>query len=274
VETDKIILEMFINKALDLPDGQKIEAIEKIVKGKTGKAREKAIKKFVQHLYKNTKLDKLDTRLKMFDMTLEQLEERNDAFIKFAADIEKEFEIIDKKEKAFSGTLSKLRPQLIQAMYEWKKKTLYPDANRTLRLTYGEVKGYTPRDAVEYDYVTTLKGVLEKDKGVYPFDMPKYLEELEQSRDFGNYADPDLDDVPVNFLTNNDITGGNSGSPVINGKGEFIGVAFDGNWEAMTSDYQYDLNLTRAINVDSRYILFILDKVAGATNILDELDIR
>ena len=274
VQTDMVMLEMLINKAADLPAGQKIEVIEKVVQGKTGKARNKAIKKFVQHLYKHTKVDKLDERLKMFDMTVKQLKERNDAFINFAAALEKEFQVIDKRSKAFNGAISKLRPQLIQAMYEWKKVPLYPDANRTIRFTYGQVKGYAPRDAVYYNYVTTLKGVIEKDKGEYPFDVPECLKELEQNRNFGNYADVDLGDIPVNFLSTNDITGGNSGSPVLNGKGELIGVAFDGNWESMTSDYQYDSNLTRAINVDVRYILFILDKVAGATNILDELDIR
>jgi len=136
------------------------------------------------------------------------------------------------------------------------------------------VEGYSPAEAVTYDYFTTLTGVLAKDTGEEPFDVPERLKELALKRDFGRYADPKSGAVPVDFLTTHDSTGGSSGSPVLNGKGEIIGVAFDGNYESMTSDYQYDQELTRSINVDTRYVLFITENFGKATNVMKELDIR
>ncbi len=154
------------------------------------------------------------------------------------------------------------------------EKSLYPDANSTMRMSYGSVKDYMPADAVHYDYVCTAQGILEKYvPGDYEFDAPKRLIELIEKKDFGAYADEN-GDLIVCFLSTNDITGGNSGSPIMNGKGELIGLAFDGNWEAMSGDVNFEPRLQRTINVDARYVLFIIDKYAGATNLIDELDIR
>ena len=153
-------------------------------------------------------------------------------------------------------------------------KSLYPDANSTMRMSYGSVQDYMPADAVHYDYVCTANGILEKYvPGDYEFDAPKRLIELIEKKDFGPYANEN-GDLIVCFLSTNDITGGNSGSPIMNGKGELIGLAFDGNWEAMSGDVNFEPRLQRTINVDARYVLFIIDKYAGATNLIDELDIR
>ncbi len=153
-------------------------------------------------------------------------------------------------------------------------KSLYPDANSTMRMSYGSVKDYMPADAVHYDYVCTANGILEKYvPGDYEFDAPKRLIDLIEKKDFGPYADEN-GDLIVCFLSTNDITGGNSGSPIMNGKGELIGLAFDGNWEAMSGDVNFEPRLQRTINVDARYVLFIIDKYAGATNLINELDIR
>ncbi|UCE18997.1 MAG: S46 family peptidase [Gemmatimonadota bacterium] len=274
VPTDQLMLEMLINKATELPAEQKIEAVERIVHGRTGDEKERAIKSFVAQLFGNTSVHVMNERLKMFDMTIDELKERNDSLIDFVADLEEENKVLDDKFKAFVGAVYELRPRLIRGMYEWKKSGLYADANRTLRFTYGTIKGYSPRDAVRYNYVTTLNGVIEKDTGEEPFDVPERLKQLVADQDFGRYADPKLKDIPVDFLTTHDSTGGSSGSPVINGRGEIIGVAFDGNYESMTSDYQYDYELTRAINVDARYVLFVTDKFGGAQNVLEELDIQ
>ena len=154
------------------------------------------------------------------------------------------------------------------------EKVLYPDANSTLRMSYGSVKDYQPADAIHYDYVCTANGILEKYiPGDFEFDAPQRLLDLIETRDFGQYADANGELITC-FLSTNDITGGNSGSPIMNGKGELIGLAFDGNWEAMSGDVNFEPTLQRTINVDIRYVLFIIDKFAGATNLIDELDIH
>ncbi|RLD36946.1 MAG: serine protease [Bacteroidetes bacterium] len=151
-------------------------------------------------------------------------------------------------------------------------KVFYPDANFTMRLTYGSVQDYYPADAVRFEYYTTLDGVMEKeDPANWEFVVPEKLKELYEAKDYGIYGEGDV--MPVCFLTNHDITGGNSGSPVINGDGALIGLAFDGNWEAMSGDIAFEPALQRTINVDIRYVLFIIDKYAGAQNIIDELTI-
>ena len=150
---------------------------------------------------------------------------------------------------------------------------IYPDANSTLRLTYGRVLPYAPADGVEYAYYTTLKGAMEKeDPDNWEFVVPAKLKELIHNKAFGRYAMPD-GTMPVCFLTTNDITGGNSGSPVINAEGQLIGCAFDGNWESLSGDITFDHNLQRCINLDIRYVLFILAKLGGCEHLLKELTI-
>jgi len=154
-----------------------------------------------------------------------------------------------------------------------KDKVWYPDANFSMRLTYGRVSDYFPRDGVHYSHYTTLKGVMEKeDPANREFTVSAQLKELYNTKDFGRYADKN-GEMPLCFITNNDITGGNSGSPVINGNGELIGIAFDGNWEAMSGDIVFEPDVQRCISVDIRYVLFIIDKFAGATHLLDEMKI-
>lgn len=149
----------------------------------------------------------------------------------------------------------------------------YPDANFTLRLTYGNVKPYSPRDGVFYEYFTTTDGILEKeDPDNREFNVPAKLKELILNRDFGRYTLPN-GDMPVCFLSTNDITGGNSGSPVLNAKGELIGCAFDGNWESLSGDINFDNNLQRCICLDIRYVLFILEKLGGCQRLIDEMNI-
>ncbi|MGB1570327.1 MAG: S46 family peptidase [Schleiferiaceae bacterium] len=150
-------------------------------------------------------------------------------------------------------------------------KTFAPDANSTPRMTWGVVGSYDPQDAVHYDYVTTIEGVMQKeDPNNDEFIVPTKLKELYNAKDYGRYADEN-GDLVVNFISNNDITGGNSGSPVINGDGELIGTAFDGNWEAMSGDIFFEDQLQRCISVDIRYTLFIIDKYAGAGHLVDEM---
>ena len=167
------------------------------------------------------------------------------------------------------------RRTYIAALKEMNADTpMYPDANSTMRTTFGTVCDYYPADGVHYNYFTTTKGILEKEKpGDFEFDVPAKLKQLIQNRDFGQYIDKD-GTMHVCFLSNNDITGGNSGSPIMNADGELIGLAFDGNWEALSSDIVFNTALQRCINVDSRYVLFIIDKFGGAGYLLNEMDIR
>ncbi len=164
--------------------------------------------------------------------------------------------------RLFVAGLREMDPELVK----------YPDANSTMRLSYGSVLDYYPADAIHYDYVTHLSGIMDKeDPANNEFIVPDKLKELYQNKDYGRYGTEGK--LIVGFLTTNDITGGNSGSPVINGNGELIGLAFDGNWEAMSGDIAFEPALQRTICVDSRYVLFIIDKFAGATNLIDELTI-
>ncbi len=151
----------------------------------------------------------------------------------------------------------------------------YPDANSTMRLTYGKIGGYKPADAVSYKYYSTTKGILEKEiPGDYEFDVPQKLKSAITTNNYGAYIDTKTGEMHVAFLSNNDITGGNSGSPIFNAKGELIGLAFDGNWEAMSGDLVFEPDLQRTINVDIRYVLFVMDKVGGAQRLINELTIK
>jgi hypothetical protein len=192
----------------------------------------------------------------------------NASFRKVAMDVSRELSKFDDNlnigSRLWVAALREMMPE----------KTQYPDANSTMRLTYGTVQDYDPKDAVTYKYYTTLQGVVDKYiPGNYEFDVPQRLIDLNNKKEFGRYASS-KGYMPVCFLTTNDITGGNSGSPVMNGNGELIGLAFDGNWEAMSGDVAYEPALQRCIVVDIRYVLWIMDIYAGAGNIVDEMTLR
>jgi len=163
----------------------------------------------------------------------------------------------------------------IKAMAAEIGKPMYPDANSTMRLTFGKVGGYNPADAVSYKYYTTTKGILEKEiAGDEEFSVSPKLKKAINEKNYGAYLDQKTGEMHVAFLSNNDITGGNSGSPIFNAKGELLGLAFDGNWEAMSGDIVFEPDLQRTINVDVRYILFVMDKVGGAQRLINELNIK
>jgi hypothetical protein len=182
------------------------------------------------------------------------------SMMKYQGDFSKGESTVDQNMRLFIAALREMNPD----------KKYFPDANSTMRFTYGTVEDYYPADAIHYDYVTNLAGVMEKEDPKNPeFVVPSKLKELFKAKDFGQYGKDGK--MITCFLTTNDITGGNSGSPVINGNGELIGIAFDGNWEAMSGDIAFETELQRTINVDIRYVLFIIDKYAGAKNLINEL---
>jgi len=204
--------------------------------------------------------------------TLKVLE--NDAVVKTFTSIRTVAMDVSKERSKFDADLYAGQRLWVAALKEMTpEKTLFPDANSTMRLSYGTVQDYDPKDAVTYKYYTTLQGVVDKYKPAdYEFDLPQRLIDLNSKKEYGRYGSS-KGYMPVCFLTTNDITGGNSGSPVMNGNGELIGLAFDGNWEAMSGDVYYEPDLQRTIVVDIRYVLWVMDIYAGAKHLVDEMTI-
>jgi hypothetical protein len=269
--------EMFaflLRKASQLPPGQKIEAIEKRFGNLTGDARVRAEEELARSVTESKNLSTPESVSKLFDMTTTQLRQLNEPLIEFAADIASLNAETAARTRSFNALVGRWRPLLVRGVSEMRGGLPYPDANRTLRFSYGDVRGYIPHDAAIYQAFTNLSGVIEKDLGREPFDTPEKLKELYRARDFGSYATPDGQNVPVDFLSTTDIIGGNSGSPIMNGRGEQVGIVFDGNYEGLGNDFFYNDAKGRTISVDIRYVLFIADKFGGAGYILKELDIK
>jgi hypothetical protein len=205
-------------------------------------------------------LDKPSAKVLSSDMGFEMAQQSLSLYYKFQSTTSPEF---DKATRLFVRGVMEMQPE----------KLFYPDANSTPRITYGQVGDYKPADAVYYNFFTTIEGIMEKeDPKNDEFVVPAKLKQLYKAKDYGRYADKN-GDLRICFTSNNDITGGNSGSPVINGNGELVGAAFDGNWEAMSGDIAFENKLQKTISVDIRYVLFIIDKYAGAKNLIDEMNI-
>jgi Peptidase S46 len=200
----------------------------------------------------------------------------NDVAVSYAMSLTKNFkETLEPKQKEFLAAMTDLNKNYQAGLITKNAgQLMYPDANSTMRLSYGNVKAYRPKDAVSFNYYTTAEGLLEKFKaGDKEFDLQNNIVELLKRKDYGDYADNTLGTLTTCFITNNDITGGNSGSPVINGKGELIGLAFDGNWEAMSGDIAFDQKYKRTICADIRYVCWVLDKVLGGNRLVNEMAI-
>ena len=266
---DKAMLLRALKMASTLPQGQRIAALEPILSND-----EKTLEQSVDEMYAGTKLKDIDYTRSLLKMTPEELRKTGDPFILLSLDLLPLSEEVIRTNEAFAANVPDLRKVYLDGLYEWKGTGMYPDANSTIRFTWGPVKGYRPADAVWYYPFTSLTGVVEKNTGEEPFDAPAGLITLAEKKDYGRWADPQLKDVPVAFLNQCDITGGNSGSPVMNAKGEIIGVAFDGNYEAMISDWQYDYALQRCIAVDIRYVLFVTEKYGQAGFLLKEMGLN
>lgn len=271
---DREMMRHFLLKAIALPEDQQIKAIQSIFATATDGGSERHVDSYLDALFSKTQMGTVENRLKMFDMSNDELMKLGDPMIALAAALYPELEANRERDKEFYGTYEILKPKLIAAHAEWKDYNLYPDANGTKRFNYGEVKCYVPRDGVMYTCLTGLDGLMAKETGVFPFIIPDAIKVAYAEKDYGPYVDKVTGDVPIDILTTNDGTGGNSGSPVLNGKGELIGLDFDSNYEGVAADYLYDPALARSIVVDIRYVLYIIDKVYHHNELLEELTIN
>jgi hypothetical protein len=257
---DKALLADFVRRAKALPQAQRIAALSSIDS--------------IDALYANTKLFDLAERLKMFGETPEQLHARKDPLVEIGFALVKDIAELTERYDRWDGLISRLRPEWRRAVIAHAGRPVAPDANSTLRFSWGHVRGYTPRDGIVAVPQTTLSGVIEKHTNEEPFDVPDRILAAAREQRLGRWKVPILNDVPVNFLADGDTTGGNSGSPVVNGRGELVGVNFDRVWENVANDFGYNPAVARNISADTRYMLWILDEVEHAVELLKELRVQ
>ena len=271
--SDRAGLRAFLLEATKLPATQRIPPVDAALTA-TGRATpEGQVDALLDKLYGSTQIGNADAEAKMLTETTAQLRARKDSMIEFAAALREFGAGLDEQDQAFSGAMSRIRPVMLDALRVARGGRLYPDANGTLRFGFGQVQGYEPRDAVWYSAQTDVKGILQKDTGEEPFNSPKRLLERAKAKEFGPYVDPELKRLPVAFISTNVVTNGSSGSATLNAWGELCGLAFDSNWEGVGSDYVVEDDITRTIHVDSRYMLWVMDAVDNADNLLTEMGI-
>jgi hypothetical protein len=265
--TDRAFFKHQLKKMLDLPETQVPAAFKKLL----AEASEGAIDNYVDNLYDKTILADPGKRLELLGFTPAELAKLQDPMISLAAALEQELKILREDGKALGQGRAELKKVYERALLEMNEGKLAPDANGTIRFTYGPVEGYFPRDAVQYLPLTTLRGVIEKETGEFPFRVPEKIKRLHRERDFGRYEDRRLNDVACCFLNTTNVTGGNSGSPTLNARGEQVGIIFDMTYESVIGDYYIVPELQRSISVDIRYVLFVTEKFSGADQIIKEL---
>ena len=274
VTLERELLVYLLRKAATLPPGQKIEGLERRFGSLSADARRDAESEFARAIIEGKRFSTPESLTGLFTITLAQLRDIREPLLEFAGELSELIQQARARTQTFNSAVARWRPLLVEGMSELRGVKPYPDANRTLRFTYGDVKGYIPRESITYTPFTSLAGVIEKDTGREPFDVPPKLKQLFQARDFGTYAGPNNSPVPVNFLSTADIIGGNSGSPILNGRGEQVGIVFDGNYEGLGNDFFYNDAKGRTISVDIRYVLYVTEKFGDAGHILKELDIK
>ncbi len=270
---DKAVWMRMLEYYMDAPEEMRVEALDEALGlGEDFDASE--ISATLDPYYEGGVIADPEARLELIGASVDELEALDDPWMQLAIalyDTEMEMEARDKEE---AGKLKALKPQYMDAIIAWQKsqgEATYPDANSTLRVTYGTVMGGWPKDGMYYAPFTTLEGITEKDSGVEPFDAPKKELELIEEKAYGPYELESINSVPVNFLTDLDSTGGNSGSATLNSKGELVGLLFDGTIESVNSDWHFDPKTTRSIHVDTRYMLWTMENVNNAGHLVEEM---
>ncbi|GIU28391.1 dipeptidyl peptidase S46 family protein [Shewanella hafniensis] len=272
---DKAVLFDMLKRYAALPEDKRLPALDKAF-GIDKKFNEAKLSKTLDKMYAKTELGKKDVRLAWMDKSVADFKASKDPFIQFAVAMYDTDMAEEKKEKELDGELMKVRPQYMDAIIAYnleQGKPVYADANSSLRVTVGHVKGYSPKDGLVAVPFTRLEGIVQKDTGVDPFDAPKKELELIKQKQYGDFYVKAIDSVPVNFLSTLDTTGGNSGSPTLNGRAELVGLLFDGVYESIIGDWAYDDNINRSIQVDSRYMLWVMKYLDHADNLLAEMEI-
>ncbi len=262
-----------LTRYVKLPAAQRLPALDAWLDGASTPAQ---LKTKVAALYAGSQLDRQDDRLKWFAADSKAIDASSDSMLELARAVQPELKRIADAEDARAGDMSKLRPRYMQAMIAWKQSQglpVYPDANSSLRVTFGNVQGVAPRDGVSYAPFTTVAGIVEKDTGVEPFNAPKAEIAAIKAKAFDGFASPKLGTLPVDFLADLDITGGNSGSPALDAHGQLVGLAFDGNWESVSGDWLFNPQLNRSIQVDVRYMLWVMHHLDHADNLLREMGV-
>ncbi len=262
---------------VSLDQDKRIEAFDQFIGIGTGELDEVAIGARLDWLYTETELDDLETRLAWIGKTPDEYEASSDPFIQLAVALYQPELAREEEEDELKGLFNEARPRFMEALIAYQQSNglqVYPDANSTLRITTGHVAGYHPRNGVWYEPFTSLEGLVEKETGVDPFDSPQALLDAIAARDHGPYKLDTIDSVPVDFLSTLDTTGGNSGSPTLNARGELVGLLFDGAWESLLSDWYYEPELVRSIHADVRFMLWVMDRVDGAERLIREMGLR
>lgn len=273
---DRAVLKLALTRAAALPEGQRPDVMLEALLGRAGTLPldDAAVDKALGKLYSKTTLGDPAVRDKLLSAPLKKIDRSRDPMLKAAATIELVVDDVEHRQVELVGAMAPLRPIYVAALREFSPTPLAPDANGTLRVSYGTVRGYQPSpDAQAYTPFTTVSQMVAKATGEEPFAAPAGLLAAAQGGQFGPYADPALGELPVDFLADLDITGGNSGSATLNARGELIGLAFDGNYESIASDWLFQPKVTRSIHVDIRYVLWIMDAVDGADHLLTEMGV-
>ncbi|HVI26353.1 MAG TPA: S46 family peptidase [Xanthomonadaceae bacterium] len=268
---DRQLQEYWLREYVKLPKAQRVAAVDAWLGGDDEAAIQRALDTLAA-----TKLGGLDARMALFQADRTTLEHSDDPAVRFAVAVMPTLLALEQQEKTAAGESLVARPLFLQAVADYRAsrgEAIYPDANSTLRITFGKVMGYTTTDGVRHPPFTTLEQVAAKATGVEPFDAPQAQLDAIAAKRYGGLADPELGTVPVNFLSNLDITGGNSGSPVMDAEGKLVGLAFDMNWEAVASNWMFDPDMTRMISLDQHYMRWIMQEVVPAPRVLEELGV-
>lgn len=277
VRMDRILTEYALNQYAKLDDKERSKKFDKLFNIKGNEKDSAKISKALDKLYKNTSLADKDKRMAWLDKKPKDFKKSKDSMLKLAVAMYADNLKQEKKKEILAADIQEARMNYMQAYLSYAKQQglpVYADANSTLRVTYGNVMGYSPQDGINKLPFTTLNGILQKDTGAKPFDAPQKQLDAIKAKNFGSYFDKTINSVPVNFLTDLDITGGNSGSPVLDSKARLVGLAFDGNYESINADWIFNTELTRCINVDIRYILWIMDKIDNTQRLLTEMGVE